>query len=76
MGAGCAKELVKVKILSDTNKHFQVGVSMSREERVLVLLFLVQNLDVFAWDPYEVPEVDPRYIVHKLNVDPSYSPKK
>ena len=49
---------------------------MSREERVQVLLFLVQNLDVFAWDPYEVPEVDPRYIVHKLNVDPSYSPKK
>ena len=39
MGAGCAEVLVKVKILPDTNKHFQVGVSMSREKRVQVLLF-------------------------------------
>lgn len=76
MGAECAEELVKVKILPNTNKHFQVGVSMSREERVQVLLFLIQNVDVFAWDPYEVPGVDPRFIVHKLNVDPSYPPKK
>ena len=49
---------------------------MSRKERVQVLLFLVQNLDVFAWDPYEVPGVDPRFIVHKLNVNLSYPPKK
>ena len=76
MGAGCVEELVKVKILPDTNKYFQVEASMSREERVQVLLFLVQNLDVFTWDPYEIPEVDLRFIVHKLNVDPSYPPKK
>ena len=76
MGVGCTKELVKVKILPDTNKYFQVGVSMSCEERVQVLLFPVQNIDVFAWDPYEVPGVDPGFIVHKLNVDPSYPPKK
>ena len=37
---------------------------------------LVQNLDVFAWDPYEVPGVDPGFIVHKLNVDLSYPSKK
>ena len=76
MGAGCAEELVKVKILPDTNKYFQVGVSMSCEERVQVLLFPVQNIDVFAWDPYEVPGVDPEFIVHKFNVDPSYPLKK
>ena len=48
MGAGCAEELVKVKILPDTNKYFQVRASMSCEEKVQVLLFPVQNLDVFA----------------------------
>ena len=74
--AGCAEELVKVKILPDTNKYFQVEASMNREERVQVLLFLVQNLDVFTWDPYEVPGVDLGFIVHKLNVDPSYPLKK
>ena len=76
MGAGCTEELVKVKILSDTNKYFQVGASMSSEERVQILLFLVQNIDVFAWNPYEVPGVNPEFIVHKLNVDPSYPPEK
>ena len=33
-------------------------------------------MDVFAWSPYEVPGVDPKFIVHKLNVDPSFPPKK
>ncbi|XP_030942934.1 uncharacterized protein LOC115967916 [Quercus lobata] len=54
----------------------QVEASMSNEERVQVLLFLIQNMDVFAWNPYEVLRVDPGFIVHKLNVDPLYSPKK
>ena len=76
MGAGYTKELVKVKILPDTNKYFQVGVNMNNEERVQVLLFLTQNIDVFAWNPYEVPGIDLGFIVHRLNVDPSYPPKK
>ena len=33
-------------------------------------------MDVFAWSPYEMPGVDPEFIVHKLNVDPSFPPKK
>ena len=49
---------------------------MNNEERVQVLLFLTQNIDVFAWNPYEVPGVDPGFIIHKLNVDPTYPPKK
>ena len=76
MGAGCAKGLVKVKILPDTNKYFQVGESMSNEERIQILLFLIQNINVFAWNLYEVPGFDSGFIVHKLNVDPSYPPKK
>ena len=41
-----------------------------------MLLFLIQNLDVFTWSSYEVPGVDPEFIVHRLNVDPSFPPKK
>ena len=74
MGVGYADELIKVKILLDTNKYFQVGASMKDEDKVQVLLFLTQSIDVFAWSSYEVPEVDPGFIVHKLNVDPSYAP--
>ena len=33
-------------------------------------------MDEFAWSPYEVPGVDLEFIVHKLNVDPLFPPKK
>ena len=49
---------------------------MKEGDKIKVLLFLIQNVDVFAWRPYEVPGVDPEFIVHKLNVDPSFLPKK
>ena len=48
---------------------------MEEGNKIKVLLLLIQNVDVFAWSSYEVPEVDPKFIVHKLNVDPSFPPK-
>ena len=45
-------------------------------DKIKMLLFLIQNVDVFAWSPYEVPGVDPELIIHKLNVVPSFPPKK
>ena len=45
-------------------------------DKIEMLLFLIHNVDVFAWSSYEVPGVDPKFIVHKLNVDPSFPPKK
>ena len=49
---------------------------MKEGNKIKVLLFLIQNMDVFVLSPYEVPEVDPKFIVHKLNVGPSFPPKK
>ena len=65
--------MLKVRILPDTDRYFQIGTSMNDRERVEMLLFLLQNIDVFAWSPYEVPGVDPEFIVHRLNVDPLFS---
>ena len=50
--------------------------NMGGEDKVETLLLLIQNVDVFAWSPYEVPRVDLEFIVHRLNVDPSFPPKK
>jgi len=65
-----------VKILLDVDRYFQVRASMKDEDRVEMLLFLIQNVDVFTWSPYEVPGVDPEFIVHKFNIDSSFPPKK
>ena len=76
MGAGCEKKLIRVKILSDIDIYFQIGISMEDQDKVEMLLFLIQNVDVFAWSPYDVLKVDPEFIIHKLNVDPSFPLKK
>ena len=45
-------------------------------EKVELIMFLVSNLDVFAWSPYEAPWVDPNFICHQLNANPRCPPKK
>ena len=37
---------------------------------------LFRSIDVFAWNTYEAPGVDPEFICHHLNVNPSIVPKK
>ena len=65
-----------MSILPDENRSFQVEARMSDKDRVKILLLLVPNIDVFTWSPYEVLGVDLEFIVHKLNVDPLFPPKK
>jgi len=76
MGASYVEDLVKVRVLPNDDRSFQIRASMKYEDRVEMLLLLVQNLDVLTWSPYEVPGVDPEFIVHKLHVDPLFPPKK
>ena len=76
MKASYAEKLIRVKILLDVDRYFQIGASIRDGDKVETLLFLIQNVDVFAWSLYKVPGVDPEFIVHKLNVDPSFPPKK
>ena len=59
-----------------TDRYFRIGESLQVEDQVKVLLSLIQNLDVFAWNLYEVPRVDPTFITHRLNLDPLVTPKK
>jgi hypothetical protein len=47
---------------------------LSPVDQTELIDFLTSNVDVFAWDPYEVPGVNPDYIQHRLNVDPHSKP--
>ena len=35
---------------------------------------LRHNVDVFAWEPYELPGIDPSVVSHQLHVDPTFKP--
>ena len=45
-------------------------------EKEQLVDLLRRNLDVFAWDAYEAPRIDPSFICHHLNVYPSIIPKR
>ena len=70
------EDLVKITIGDDLEKFFQVGSQLPQQEREELIEFLKQNIDIFAWNTYEAPGVDPEFICHPLNVNPLVTPKK
>ena len=70
------EDLVKVAIWDDLEKFFQIGSQLPQQEREELIKFLKHNIDVFAWNTYEAPRVDPEFICHHLNVNPLITPKK
>ena len=61
---------------SDPERFFQVGSELPLQKKEGLVGFLRRNVDVFAWDAYDAPGVDPSLICHHLNVNPSSIPKK
>ncbi|XP_065629138.1 uncharacterized protein LOC136067345 [Quercus suber] len=70
------ENLEKFIIGDDPEKFFQVGIQLPPQEKEELVEFLKKNVDVFAWDAYEAPGVDPNFICHKLNVNPAATQKK
>ena len=70
------EDLLKIIIGDDPEKFFQVGSQLPQQEREELVEFLKRNIDVFAWNTYEAPGVDPNFICHHLNVNPLAAPKK
>ena len=68
------EELETVIFLFNPEKYFKIGQGLTPDDRAELVNFLTSNIDVFSWDPYEVPGVDPDYIQHWLNVDPHSKP--
>ena len=70
------EDLVKITIGDDPERFFQVGSQLPQQEREELVEFLKRNIDVFAWNAYEAPGVNPDFICHHLNVNPLVIPKK
>ena len=63
------EDLVQVRIdEKNPEKFFLLGSSMSSTERIEVMEFLTSNIEVFDWTPYDMPDIDPNFICHQLNV--------
>ena len=75
-GEAKCEDLEKIVVSDDSEKFFQVGAQLPSQEKEKLVEFLKRNIDVFAWNASEAPGVDPNFICHHLNVNPSVTPKK
>ena len=51
-----------------------IGTLASWPVRQVLMTFLRDNQDMFAWSHEDMPGIDPSVMVHKLNVSPSFPP--
>ena len=70
------EDLEEMVVGDDPEKFFQVRTQLPPQEKKELIDFLRENADVFAWNAYEALGVDPSFICHHLNVNPSVIPKK
>ena len=70
------EDLVKIIIGDNPEKLFQIGSQLPHHEREDLIEFLKRNIDVFAWNSYEAPGVDPEFICYHLKVNLLISPRK
>lgn len=52
----------------DQSLRMSTNLTVGVKEQMLH--FLKSNIDVFAWKHEDIPDIDPKIIAHKLNVDP------
>ena len=64
-----ALEIVEL-VEGEATKTTRIGMTLSPEMRTRLVQFLKENLDVFAWSHENMPDISPKVIQHKLNVDP------
>ncbi|XP_024021322.1 uncharacterized protein LOC112091560 [Morus notabilis] len=70
------ERLVEIQVDEDEpTRVLKVGSDLTPSLRVEVESFLKKNLDVFAWNHADMEGIDPKFICHFLNIDPSYPPK-
>ena len=71
-----SEELESVQ-LDDNPEHLAyIGSKLAEDLRSLIIHFLKQNKDVFAWKQEDMGGIDPVIITHRLNVSESFKPVK
>ena len=70
------ERLKEIAIDGDPEKFLQVETQLPPREKEDLLAFLRRNIDLFAWNAYEAPGVDPNFICHHLNANSVVLPRK
>ena len=71
-----SEELEPVLLDDNPEHHAYIGSKLAEDLKNLLIHFLRQNKDVFAWKQADMGGIDPTVITHRLNVNPSFKPIK
>ncbi|KAL5544991.1 hypothetical protein UlMin_008775 [Ulmus minor] len=67
------EELEEIPLFEDDlTKTCKIGSSLTGQLRTDLINFLRDHRDVFTWSHEDMPGIDPKVIVHRLNIDPSF----
>ncbi|XP_058070884.1 probable LRR receptor-like serine/threonine-protein kinase At1g56130 [Magnolia sinica] len=67
------KDLVPIPVdESDPSKTVQIGSSLTTPLRDNMVALLQQFADIFAWFHKDMPDIDSKISVHRLNADPAH----
>ena len=71
------EDLVTVPLNDGKSDHvIQIGSELDDDVKQKLVMFLQQNLDMFAWTPADMPGIDPGVMMHGLRVNPGHRPIK
>ncbi|XP_011093333.1 uncharacterized protein LOC105173330 [Sesamum indicum] len=71
------EEYKEVKLISENfQKTTRIGSQMTKEMETMMIDFLRNNNDLFAWRPSDFQGINPKVIVHRLNIDSQVKPVK
>ena len=74
---GPIEDLVSISLNDGNAEHVaMIGSNLGEEVRTHLIDFLRKNVDVFAWVPTDMPEIDMEVMEHRLAVDPKHRPIK
>ena len=71
-----SEELEPVQLDDNLEYLAYIGSKLAEDLRSLLIHFLKQNKDVFAWKQEDMGGIDPAIITHRLNISPSFKPVK
>ena len=58
----------------DQTRHLKIGSKLAEGLRRRLIDFLMSNSNYFAWSHADMHGIDPKIIMHKLQVDPLHQP--
>ena len=71
-----SEELEPIRLDDQVEHLVYIGSRLAKDVRDLLVHFLKQNIEVFAWKQDDMRGIDPAVITHKLNISPSFKPIK